>query len=128
MSSRTPESTAPHAVGEEYKPARYVQREALARHEGIGVVHAVAHGQHTHVRVGVDHHHKRAPPRLILAPVRSSDGVPAATGAVLALMAAGAMREHYAGATASAIAEPLRRSSSWTTVIVRKPEGGAACW
>ena len=89
-------------------------------HEGIEVMQAVAHEQRMHVGVGVDHHHKRAPPRLILAPVRSSDGVPAATGAVLALMAAGAMREHYAGATASAIAEPLRRSSSWTTVIVRK--------
>ena len=120
MSSRTPESTGAPAVGEEYNSARDVQREVLVPHEGIEVMQAVAHEQRMHVGVGVDHHHKRAPPRLILAPVRSSDGVPAATGAVLALMAAGAMREHYAGATASAIAEPLRRSSSWTTVIVRK--------
>ena len=85
---------------------------ALARHEGIEVVQVVAHGQRTHVRVDVYHHHKRAPPRLILAPVRSSDGVPAAAGAVLALAAAGPMREHYAGASARAIVEQLRRSSS----------------
>ena len=69
-------------------------------------------GQRTHVRVGVGRHHTRAAPRLILAPVRSSDGVPAATGAVLALAAAGPMRKHYAGASARAIVEQLRRSSS----------------
>ena len=53
-----------------------------------------------------------AAPRQIIAPVRSSDGVPAATGAVLALAAAVPMRKHYAGASARAIVEQLRRSSS----------------
>ena len=59
---------------------------------------------------------------VLIAPVHSRDGVSAATDAVLALVAAGSMQEHYAGAAARAISEPQRCSSAWSAVISEKSE------
>ena len=59
---------------------------------------------------------------VLIAPVHSRDGVSAATDAVLALVAAGSMQEHYAGAAARAIGEQWRCSSAWSAVIAEKSE------
>ena len=59
---------------------------------------------------------------VLIAPVHSRDGVSAATDAVLALVAASSMQEHYAGAAARAISEPQRCSSAGSAVISDKSE------
>ena len=86
-----------------------MQCEALARHEDVAAVQAMTHEQRSHVRDGVGHGHTRAMPNVLIMPGHSRDGVSAVKYAVLALVAARAMQQHYAGAVACAIVElPLQ--------------------